>query len=137
MPDAQAHPRYVVNGPGLPTAGIWACSPAVVSGGTCYVSGQPPYDFASNTLVGDTVGAQFDLAFSHVLAILRAAGYSRDDLVSVTVLLTDLRDYDEMNNHYLARFEGAPGLPARLTFAVHQLLDDAKVELHAVAHKGE
>lgn len=134
-PGSNGRRRYITSGVGMPTAGVWPCSPAVIAGGTCYISGQPPYEFATNALVGGTAAEQFDVAFSHVLAILRASGYERNDLVFVTVLLTDLQDYEEVNARYLAQFRGAAGLPARLTYGVHRLLDGARVEVQAIAHR--
>ena len=47
---------------------------------------------------------------------LKSAGSSMDKVLKVTVFLTDMKDYDGMNETYLGRFGPEP--PVRTTVAV-------------------
>jgi 2-iminobutanoate/2-iminopropanoate deaminase len=54
-----------------------------------------------------------------------------DHVVSTTVFLKDVNDFDKMNGVYAAYFKNAP--PARATVEVARLPRDAKIEISAIA----
>ncbi|MCQ9165577.1 MULTISPECIES: RidA family protein [unclassified Arthrobacter] len=64
----------------------------VLAGNTVYLGGQTALDKDMNIVPGGIV-AQFRQAFSNVLATLTEAGGQPEDLVSVTIYLTDVDDY--------------------------------------------
>jgi 2-iminobutanoate/2-iminopropanoate deaminase len=68
------------------------------------VSGQSPVDPATGALVEGSAAEQTDRTLDNLFAILSVAGFEPTDLVSVTVLLADLRDREEVNAAYAARF---------------------------------
>lgn len=67
-------------------------SHGTLSGNTLYLGGQTALDADMNIVPGGIV-AQFRQAFSNVLTTLAHAGGVPTDLVSVTIYLTDIPDY--------------------------------------------
>lgn len=61
-------------------------------GDVVYLGGQTALD-ADYNIVGTTIVEQFKQAFGNVLESLRAAGGQPEDLVDVTIFLTDVDDY--------------------------------------------
>ena len=62
---------------------------------------------------------------------LKSAGSSMDKVLKVTVYLTDMKDYDGMNETYLGRFGPEP--PVRTTVAVTAIPDRTLVEMDCIA----
>jgi len=54
-----------------------------------------------------------------------------DQIVSTTVYLTDMNEFDSMNKVYATYFKAAP--PTRATVQVARLARDAKIEISAIA----
>lgn len=67
-------------------------SHGTLHGNTLYLGGQTALDSQMRIVPGGIV-EQFRQAFSNVLTTLREAGGVPDDLVSVTIYLTDIPDY--------------------------------------------
>ncbi|MFB7329212.1 RidA family protein [Streptomyces sp. NPDC056190] len=67
-------------------------SHGTLSGNTLYLGGQTALDKDMRIVPGGIV-AQFRQAFSNVLATLKEAGGRPEDLVSITLYLTDIPDY--------------------------------------------
>jgi enamine deaminase RidA (YjgF/YER057c/UK114 family) len=79
-----------VNPPSLPAPRGY--SHGTLAGNTLYLGGQTALD-ASMRIVPGGIVAQFRRAFGNVLTTLRSVGGVPDDLVSVTIYLTDIPDY--------------------------------------------
>lgn len=105
-------------------------SEAVCVGATCYLSGQIGID-KSQQLVAGGVGAETRQVFENIKDLLERCGSSLDRVVKVTVMLTDIDDWAEMNKVYTAYF--SKPLPARSAFAVNGLALGAKVEIECIA----
>ena len=67
-------------------------SHGTLSGNTLYLGGQTALDHDMKIVPGGIV-EQFRQAFSNVLTTLREAGGVPEDLVSITIYLTDIPDY--------------------------------------------
>jgi enamine deaminase RidA (YjgF/YER057c/UK114 family) len=67
-------------------------SHGTLAGNTLYLGGQTALDAEMKIVPGGIV-EQFRQAFGNVLATLRAAGGLPEDLVSITIFLTDIPDY--------------------------------------------
>ncbi|MGV0737566.1 RidA family protein [Mycobacterium syngnathidarum] len=67
-------------------------SHATLAGNTLYLAGQTALDAEGRIVAGDIVG-QFRQAFGNVLTALRSAGGLPSDLVSITIFLTDIPEY--------------------------------------------
>jgi 2-iminobutanoate/2-iminopropanoate deaminase len=106
-------------------------SQAIKAGGLVFVSGQIAIDPAHGEVVGDTIQEQTRRIFANLEAILAEAGSSLDRLVKTTVFLTNLDDFQGMNEVYAGRVGESP--PARATVEVGRLPSGALVEIEAIA----
>ena len=79
-----------VNPPSLPVPSGY--SHGTLSGNTLHLGGQTALDKDMRIVPGGIV-EQFRQAFDNVLTTLRAAGGIPEDLVSITLFLTDVPDY--------------------------------------------
>jgi 2-iminobutanoate/2-iminopropanoate deaminase len=85
-------------------------------------------------LVGGGVAAQTRRALANLEAILDAAGSSMDQVLRTTVYLTDMADFQAMNEVYALAFGSEP--PARSTVSVVALPVTARVGIDAIARTG-
>ena len=108
-------------------------SQAVEINGTLYISGQVPIDPATGKIVEGGITEQTTQALRNIKAILTAAGYSLNDVVKSTCLLSDMSDFKAMNEVY-AQFYTSDQ-PARAAFAVKGLPLGALIEIETVAAK--
>lgn len=93
------------------------------------------YD-AENRLVAYDIEAQCRQVFANVRAVLEAAGARWEDLVDVTVYLTDMsRDFATYNRLYAEHFTTAQ--PCRTTLGITALPTPIAIELKCVAVVGE
>jgi 2-iminobutanoate/2-iminopropanoate deaminase len=106
-------------------------SPAIRAGDTIYLSGQVAQDPTTGKLVEGGIAPQTEQVFRNVESVLRAAGKTFDDVVKVSVFLSDMRDFQSMNAVYATHF--TPPYPARTTVAVAALPLGAAVEIDLVA----
>ena len=104
---------------------------AIVAGDLVFVAGQLGLRPGDTAVAGD-IGQQTEQALANLAAILEAAGSSMDKLVKTSVFLSDLDDFQGMNEVYAAKVGDRP--PARSTFQVARLPSGALVEIEAVAH---
>jgi 2-iminobutanoate/2-iminopropanoate deaminase len=106
-------------------------SQAIQAGDLIFVSGQLALAPGAQEMVGDTIEEQTEQVFRNLSAILAAAGSSLDRLVKTTVYLTDLGNFQGMNEVYARHVGDDP--PARATIGVSALPSGALVEIEAVA----
>ena len=104
---------------------------AIVAGELVFVAGQLGLRPGDTSVEGD-IAQQTEQALENLAAILGAAGSSMDKLVKTSVFLSDLDDFQGMNEVYAAKVGDRP--PARSTFQVAKLPSGALVEIEAVAH---
>ncbi len=108
-------------------------SQAVKVGQWLFVSGQIALDPATGDLIRGGIEEQTTRVFENIKTILEAAGYTLDDIVKVTVYLTDLSDFPKFNEVYSRYFKSNP--PARTTVQVSALPRGAKIEVDVIAYK--
>jgi 2-iminobutanoate/2-iminopropanoate deaminase len=125
--------RETVSAPDAPAA-IGPYSHAVRAGGLLFCSGQVALDPRSGELVGDTPGEQARQCLSNLAAVCAAAGASLSDAVRLTVYLTDMAAFAEVNDVYATFFDADP--PARVAIGVASLPRGAQVEIDAVIAVG-
>jgi 2-iminobutanoate/2-iminopropanoate deaminase len=105
-------------------------SQAIKAGAYVFVSGQLGL-VPGETALGGDVAEQTEQVFRNLAAILGEAGSGLDRLVKTTVFLTDLGDFQAMNDVYARHVGETP--PARSTVEVSALPSGAVVEIEAVA----
>ncbi len=113
-------------------AAIGPYSLGIKAGNLVFVSGTVGWD-AQGKVAGDgSVKAQTRQAFENIKSVLEAAGGSLENVVKVTVFLTDPDDYREMNEVRAEYFPKDP--PASSAFAIKRLIPpDLSVEIEAIA----
>jgi 2-iminobutanoate/2-iminopropanoate deaminase len=124
-----SHHREIVTAENAPAA-IGPYSHAVKSGGLLFCSGQVPLDPATGELVGGPAGDQARQCLTNLEAVCAAAGATLSDAVRVTVWLTSMDFFAEVNEVYATFFESDP--PARVAIAVSALPKGADVEIDAI-----
>jgi 2-iminobutanoate/2-iminopropanoate deaminase len=121
--------RAIVQAPGAPAA-IGPYSHAVRAGELLFCSGQIPLDPATGELAGDTAAEQARVCLQNLAAVCHAAGTSLARALRLTVYMTDLAAFGEVNEVYARFFPHEP--PARVAIGVAQLPRGAYVEIDAV-----
>ena len=106
-------------------------SQAIKAGGLVFVSGQVALVPGATEPVGSDVGEQTEQVLANLRAILEAAGSGLDRVVKTTVYLTNLDDFQAMNDVYRTHVGEVP--PARATVEVSALPSGALVEIDAIA----
>jgi reactive intermediate/imine deaminase len=110
-------------------AALGPYSQAVRVGGTIYLSGQIGLDPATGNLV-EGVEAQTHQVFKNLRAVAQAGDAELDDIVKLTLLLTDLGNFTKVNEIMATYFEEP--YPARATYQVTALPRGAAIEVEAV-----
>jgi 2-iminobutanoate/2-iminopropanoate deaminase len=106
-------------------------SQAIKANGFVFVAGQVGIKPDDPTPVSDTIREQTEQTLTNLRAILEAAGSGMDKLVKTTVFLTNLDDFQGMNEVYARHVGDQP--PARSTFQVAKLPPGLLVEIEAIA----
>jgi len=109
---------------------IGTYSQAVNHQGTVFISGQIPLDPETMEMVTGGIDAQIHRVFKNLSAICTAAGGSLDDIVKLTVFLTDMVNFPQVNA-IMAQYFTAP-YPARAAIGVAALPKDSEVEMDAI-----
>jgi reactive intermediate/imine deaminase len=114
---------------------IGAYSQAVQAGDTVYLSGAIPLVPESMELVSEDVRTQIVQVFDNLEAVCMASGGSFDQVVKLTVFLTDLADFPLVNEVMEERFN-AP-FRARAAIGVASLPRNVAVEVEGVMYLGD
>lgn len=107
-------------------------SQAIQSGSLLFVSGVMPIDPTTNTLVENTIEAQAKQVMKNIDGVLKAVGYTVDDVVKTTCFLSDINNFAAFNEVYGNYFTSKP---ARSCMAVKDLPKAALVEVEVIANK--
>jgi 2-iminobutanoate/2-iminopropanoate deaminase len=102
----------------------------MIHGDTLYVA-QLPGDPETGEIVGETMARQAERTLENVAATLAAGGSSFEDVLKVTVYITDLEAFDEFNEVY-ETYVSEP-YPVRCAVEVSDLYETTMVELDVVA----
>ena len=109
---------------------------AVLAGEWLYCSGQIPLDPSTGEMVGNgDVAAETHQVLKNLIAVLKEAGATPEQVVRTTVFLADLGDFQTVNGIYAELFGGGVS-PARACVEVAALPKGARVEIDCVAWLG-
>lgn len=111
-------------------AAIGTYSQAIKSGGLVFLSGQIPLDPATMEVVEGDFEARARRVFDNLKAVAEAAGGSLDDIVKLTIYLTDLGNFTTVNE-VMASYFTEP-YPARAALGVASLPKGVDVEAEAI-----
>jgi 2-iminobutanoate/2-iminopropanoate deaminase len=123
--------RKVILPPGAKPGGNF--SQGILLEGTLYISGQAGED--ANGKIPDTFEAEVKQSLDNIDAVLKAAGMSPEDVVSVQVYLTDGATFPRMNTVYTSYFKEPR--PTRTTVVVAKLVGEGHIEITVTARKPE
>jgi len=110
-------------------------SQAVRSGSFVFCSGQIPLDPKSGQIVPGDIAIQTRRVLDNIAGILRAEALTFDQVVKTTIFLTNLGDFQTVNEIYGSYFKQDP--PARSTVQVAALPKGANVEIEVIALAGD
>lgn len=111
-------------------AAIGPYSQAVRSGSLVFCSGQIPLDPKTMEIVSGGVVEQAHQVFENLRAVAEAAGGNLDNAIKLTIFLTDLGDFAQVNE-IMAGYFNEP-YPARATIEVSALPKGSLVEVEAI-----
>ncbi len=114
-------------------AAIGPYSQAVEINGNLYISGQVPVNPQTGSIEKGGIREQTEQVLKNIGVILAEAGYSYEDVVSSTCLLSDMSDFKAMNEVYAQFYPD--NQPSRAAFAVKELPLGALLEIVTVAVK--
>jgi len=124
--------RRVVETSKAPRA-VGPYSQGVRVGDWLFLSGQIPLDPQKEELVDGGIEAQTERVLENLKGVLEAGGMGLEDVVQVTVYMTDLGEFEAMNRVYARYFP--QGSPARVTVGVASLPKGARIEMALVAFR--
>jgi len=121
--------KQAIHTPDAPAA-IGPYSQAVRLGNLVFTSGQIPLR-ADGSLIEGNIEEQTHQVFANLKAVLAAAGSGLERAVKVTVFVSDLGQFQELNAVYAQYFQEP--YPARSTVEVSRLPRDVLVEIEVIA----
>src|SRR5262249_45380712 len=110
-------------------------SQAVRSGRLLFCSGQIPLDPQSGEIVSGDIATQTRRRLDNIGAILRMEGLTFNNVVKTTIFLTNLTDFQTVNEFYGSYLKQVP--PARSTVQVSALPRGANVETELISAEAE
>lgn len=111
-------------------AALGPYSQAISVNNTIYISGQLPIDPASGKMIEGTIGEKTKRILANAAIIAEEAGASLAQVAKTTIFLTNLDDFQEMNEAYAQQFGEI--LPARSTVQVAALPLGSNIEIEFI-----
>jgi reactive intermediate/imine deaminase len=121
--------KNAIHSDGAPAA-IGTYSQAIETGGLVFLSGQIPLDPATMEVIDGDFEARARRVFDNLAEVAAAAGGSLDDVVKLTVFLTDLGNFATVNSVMEGYF--STPYPARAAVGVASLPKGVDVEADAI-----
>ena len=129
------NPRKIVQNPptvAAPLKGYYSNAVKASAGPLLFIAGQVAIDKQGKVVGKGDLKAQAVQALENIKAILEANNATMDDVVKVTLYVTDMRAYDELTDIRMKYFP--KNGPASVIVEVSKLaLPDLMVEIEAVA----
>jgi 2-iminobutanoate/2-iminopropanoate deaminase len=123
--------KKIVATPNAPAA-IGPYSQAIRIGDFLYTSGQISLDPETMKMITGDIEVETEKVLKNIETILKADGLDLNNIIKITVYLTDLSEFTRMNQVYEKFFSETK--PARACVQVAALPKGAKVEIDAIAH---
>ena len=123
--------KKVILTPDAP-APIGPYSQAVQVGQQLFISGQIPLDPSTGDLITGSIEEETTQVMKNLSAVLSQAGGDWENVVKVSIFLTDMADFAAVNKIY-GSYISEKSAPARETVAVAGLPKGVRVEISAIA----
>jgi len=121
--------KQMISTPHAPAA-IGTYSQAIKAGNIVYLSGQIPLIPATMELIQGDFKASVRRVFENIKALVEAADSSLANIVKLTIYLTDMNHFSQINEIMQEYF--AEPYPARAVIAVAALPKNADIEIDAI-----
>ena len=121
--------KIVIQTPDAPQA-IGTYSQGIKSGNLVFTSGQIPLNPASGKLINNDFKSEITQVLINLNAVLNGGGSSLKNAIKLTVYLTDLSNFSQVNEVFKEYFPENP--PARSAVQVSALPMNARIEIEAV-----
>jgi len=119
---------FTENAPGA----IGYYSQAIVSNGLVYTAGQIPLDQKTGEVISTDFTDQVKQTLNNIDSVLKASGTDLGKSIKLTVFITDLSNYPELNAVFKEQFHGVDP-PARSVVEVSALPKDVLIEIDCIA----
>ena len=121
--------KTIINTKFAPTA-IGTYSQGIVYENLIFTSGQIPINPNTNKVVSNKFNIQVDQVLYNLNQVLKAAGSNKNNIIKLTVYLTDLSNFDLLNIAFKSFFVDC--FPARSVVEVSALPKGVQVEIEAI-----
>ena len=111
-------------------AALGPYSQAIQWGDIVFISGQIPLNPLTGDLNNQTFKDQAVQVIDNLEAICNEAGGNLDNILKLTIFLTDLSKFDEVNEVMAGRF--SEPFPARATVEISKLPKEVEIEMDAI-----
>ena len=132
MPGKSEAQKKIITRPGQPLTPASLFSPATQLGNLLFLSGAGAQDPQTHLVVPGPIGNQVKQCLENLKTVLKAAGSSMDKVLKCTVFLTDITNFQAMNEVFHSYFPASP--PARTTIAAKDLPGGSSVEIECIAY---
>ena len=127
--DSKKMPKEIISTDNAPQA-IGPYSQAVKTGNLIFISGQIPLDPKTGDIVDGSIEDQANQVLDNIKSICEAAGHGLEDIVKITIFLTDLGNFATVNEVMKNYFKEP--YPARATVEISGLPLGVNVEIEAI-----
>ncbi|MEN8702842.1 MAG: Rid family detoxifying hydrolase [Polaribacter sp.] len=125
--------KKIISTSGAP-APIGPYNQAILTGNTLYTSGQIALDTKTGELVLNSIKAETTKVMENLEAVLNAAEMTFENVVKVSIFITDMNNFSDINEIYALYFNEETA-PARETVEVANLPKYVNVEISMIAVK--
>ena len=130
---SQSNMKKVINSKNAPEP-VGPYNQAILIDGTLYLSGQIALDPKSMKMDNSSIESETIRVLNNIEAVLKEANYDYSDIIKTTIFLTNMEDFNVVNEIYGKRFKKGFA-PARETVEVSGLPKNAKIEISVIAKK--
>ena len=127
--ESKKMPKEIISTDNAPQA-IGPYSQAVKTGNLIFISGQIPLDPKTGDIVDGLIEDQANQVLENIKSICEAAGHGLEDIVKITIFLTDLGNFATVNEVMKNYFKEP--YPARATVEISGLPLGVNVEIEAI-----
>ena len=127
--ESKKMPKEIISTDDAPQA-IGPYSQAVKTGNLIFISGQIPLDPKTGDIVDGSIEDQANQVLDNIKSICEAAGHGLEDIVKITIFLTDLGNFATVNEVMKNYFKEP--YPARATVEISGLPLGVNVEIEAI-----
>ena len=127
-----ANKKIIINTDNAPKA-IGAYSQGIEYENLIFTSGQIPIDPQTNEVISGKFEDQINQVLYNLNQILIAAGTNKMNIIKLTVYLTDLSNFEKLNEAFKLFF--IDNFPSRSVVEVSALPKNVQVEIEAICSK--